>query len=131
MISPAPIAQVADLQFEILAQLWTSALGSVFLDLVLDLSGIHQVKLQVRNIKNISKLVVTALLFLSSFLLRRILLEVTNLVLYSCLLTLLELISVIKEVLKLGSISLVLCKVIAKVTFRYLACLLHSLHLLE
>ena len=67
MISPAPIAQVADLQSEILAQLWTSALGSVFLDLVLDLSGIHQVKLQVRNIKNISKLVVTALLFLSSF----------------------------------------------------------------
>ena len=59
MIGPAPIAQVADFDLEVLAKFRPTALRPILLNLMLDLPGIEQVKLEVGDAKHVAQFIVT------------------------------------------------------------------------
>ena len=136
MIGPAAVAQVTNLQLKVLTKLGPATLRPVFLNLMLDLPWVEQVKLQIWNAQHLAKLIIAALLVLrdrisASLTLRFRLFKLLDLGLDAHLLALLELLAILEELVKLAALTLVLVPIEAEEGGRCNACFLHLLHLLE
>ena len=131
MIRPATISQVTNLELEIFAEFRTTALSLVLLNLVFDLSWVEQIKLEVRDSENSTKFIIAVFLLVSSSLAGLAVVQVLKLVLNTDLLALLELLTVLNELVELHPVRLVLIEVKAVVANRGLTSLLDLLHLLD
>ena len=115
VVGPAAVAEIANLQLEVFAKLWTAALRPVLLNLVLDLPWVEQVKLEVRDTEGGTKLIIASFVGLlrggspTCLCCLLLLLEFLKFVLDANLLTLLELLSILEKLGELGFIGLILC----------------------
>ena len=137
VVCPTAIAQVAYLEFEVLSEFWSSSLRPVLLNLMLDLPWVQYFEFQVGYPKSVAKLIIAVDRRDSiSYVVQRsgsgiFILKLFDFSLDSHLLTLLELLAVFHELVKLSAIGLIPIQVVAIEGGRCHPSLLHLLHLLD
>jgi len=59
MVCPAAVAEIADFQFKVFAELWTTLLRPILFNLLLDLAWVKQLKFQIWDVQCFCQLIIT------------------------------------------------------------------------